>query len=120
MKTTNAIKRTHQLVAELQGCEFDLRAKRHLKAVVKGLLARHSVKVLKAAAPEFPNDGMTLFYILAESHLALHAWPEKGLVNVDLACAIIRATTTPRPEPSYAVWWNCSSRPKSTNTASLA
>jgi len=84
MKTKNAIKRTQQLLADLQGCAFDLRAKQSLKRAVKKLLARHSVRVLRYAAQEFPNDGMTLFYILAESHLAIHTWPEKSLVNIDL------------------------------------
>ncbi|MCS7338559.1 MAG: S-adenosylmethionine decarboxylase [Verrucomicrobiae bacterium] len=84
MKTTNGIKKTQQLLADLQRCEFDLRAKQKLKAALKKLLAENSVRVLRSAAQEFPNDGMTLFYILAESHLALHTWPEKGLVNVDL------------------------------------
>lgn len=84
MKTTNAIKPTQQLLADLQGCEFDLRAKTRLKVAVKRLLARHAVKVLRSAAQQFPNHGMTLFCILAESHLAIHTWPEKGLVNVDL------------------------------------
>lgn len=84
MKTKNGIKRTQQLLADLQGCAFDLRAKQRLKRAVKKLLTQHSVRVLRSAAQEFSNDGMTLFYILAESHLAIHTWPEKGLVNVDL------------------------------------
>lgn len=84
MGTTNAIKPTQQLLADLQGCEFDLRATLRLKRAVSQLLARHSVKVLRCAAQAFPNDGLTLCYILAESHLAIHTWPEKGLVNVDL------------------------------------
>lgn len=84
MKAKNSIKRTRQLLADLQGCAFDMRAKQSLKLAVKKTLARHSVRVLRSAAQDFPNDGMTLFYILAESHLAIHTWPEKGLVNVDL------------------------------------
>lgn len=84
MKTDNPIKRTQQLLADFQGCSFDLSAKQRLKAGVKDVLNRHAVRVLKSAAQEFPNDGMTLFYILAESHLAIHTWPEKSLANVDL------------------------------------
>ena len=84
MATGHAIKRTEQLLADFQGCAFDLSARQSLKTAVKNLLIRHSVNVLKSAAQHFPNAGMTLFYILAESHLAIHTWPEKGLVNVDL------------------------------------
>lgn len=96
MKTTNTVKRTQQLLADLQGCHFDLRAKARLKAAVKQLLARHSVKVLRSAAQEFPNDGLTLVYVLAESHLALHTWPEKGLVNVDLFLCNYSRNNNPR------------------------
>lgn len=84
MKPKHTITHTHELLADLQGCKFDLRAKQSLRVAVKKLLVHHAVRVLKSAAQQFPNDGLTLIYILADSHIAIHTWPEKSLVNVDL------------------------------------
>ena len=40
----------------------------------------------------FPNGAITLVLILAESHLAIHTWPEEDLVAVDLfTCGAIDA-----------------------------
>ena len=40
----------------------------------------------------FPNGAVTLVLILAESHLAIHTWPEENLVAVDLfTCGAIDA-----------------------------
>ena len=32
----------------------------------------------------FPNDAVTGVLVLAQSHLSIHTWPERSLVNVDL------------------------------------
>ncbi|HZC39268.1 MAG TPA: S-adenosylmethionine decarboxylase, partial [Streptosporangiaceae bacterium] len=38
----------------------------------------------------FPNGAVTLVLILAESHLAIHTWPEEHLIAVDLfSCGAI-------------------------------
>ena len=40
----------------------------------------------------FPNGAITLVLILAESHLAIHTWPEENLIAVDLfTCGAIDA-----------------------------
>ena len=48
--------------------------------------------VLKASHVIFPNGAITLVLILAESHLAIHTWPEENLIAVDLfSCGAIAA-----------------------------
>src|SRR6185369_12947837 len=38
----------------------------------------------------FPNGAVTLVLILAESHLAIHTWPEDNLIAIDLfSCGAI-------------------------------
>ena len=38
----------------------------------------------------FPNGAVTLVLILAESHLAIHTWPEENLIAIDLfSCGAI-------------------------------
>ena len=39
--------------------------------------------VFEQAVP-FDNGGLTLVWVLAESHLVLHLWPEDGYATVDL------------------------------------
>src|SRR5271170_7247460 len=40
--------------------------------------------VLDTSHVTFPNGAVTLVLILAESHLAIHTWPEENLVAIDL------------------------------------
>ncbi len=48
--------------------------------------------VLDTSHVIFPNGAVTLVLILAESHLAIHTWPEENLVAVDLfSCGAIAA-----------------------------
>jgi len=46
--------------------------------------------VLDASHVVFPNGAVTLVLILAESHLAIHTWPEDNLIAIDLfSCGAI-------------------------------
>jgi len=48
--------------------------------------------VLDSSHVVFPNGAVTLVLILAESHLAIHTWPEEDLIAVDLfSCGSIAA-----------------------------
>ena len=33
---------------------------------------------------QFPNRGLTKFWILSQSHLIIHSWPELGALHLDL------------------------------------
>ena len=57
----------------------------------EGLLAKVSaqvdaagLQVMAEQAVPFPGGGATLVWVLAESHLVLHLWPEEDHVTVDL------------------------------------
>jgi S-adenosylmethionine decarboxylase len=46
--------------------------------------------VLDTSHVTFPNGAVTLVLILAESHLAIHTWPEDNLIAIDLfSCGAI-------------------------------
>jgi len=48
--------------------------------------------VLDSSHVIFPNGAVTLVLILAESHLAIHTWPEENMIAVDLfSCGAIAA-----------------------------
>jgi len=43
-----------------------------------------------------PPGGVTALYLLSESHLAIHTFPEAGIATLDLYCC------RPRPVPDWA------------------
>ncbi len=42
------------------------------------------VEILNVSSHKFEPQGYTGFYLLAESHLSFHTWPEKGIISIDL------------------------------------
>lgn len=47
-------------------------------------LQRAGAHVVTTASHSFPDAGMTVVLILAESHAVLHTWPETGTVHIDI------------------------------------
>ena len=63
-----------------------------LTASAAAAVAAGGGTVLDASHVIFPNGAVTLVLILAESHLAIHTWPEENLIAVDLfSCGSIAA-----------------------------
>lgn len=50
----------------------------------KGIINGLDLKVVKKIENQFEPVGRTLLYILSESHLAIHTWPEYNTIHVDL------------------------------------
>ena len=48
------------------------------------------LNVVKNLSHMFTPKGVTLVYILSESHLAIHTWPELGTIHVDLVTCSLR------------------------------
>ena len=73
---------------ELEGCPFEEEIKsaldkfnneEHIKfCLFHAAEASHS-KVLKVETQKFVPQGVTGFALLADSHLSIHTWPEKGV-----------------------------------------
>lgn len=78
----------------------------HTVIEARGLDAKflNSAKLLREACDKFCNDvglsiverrvhyfqpiGKTVFYVLEESHLSIHTWPESGYIHVDLVTCV--------------------------------
>jgi S-adenosylmethionine decarboxylase len=61
-----------------------------LTALSSAAVAAGGGHVLDASHVVFPNGAVTLVLILAESHLAIHTWPEDNLIAIDLfSCGAI-------------------------------
>jgi S-adenosylmethionine/arginine decarboxylase-like enzyme len=48
----------------------------HVRASGLGVVAQHAVR--------FDQGGLTLVWVLSESHLVLHYWAEEGFATIDL------------------------------------
>jgi S-adenosylmethionine decarboxylase len=42
------------------------------------------VTILKKMSHEFEPQGLTMLYLLTESHFSIHTWPEKNQLRIDL------------------------------------
>jgi S-adenosylmethionine decarboxylase len=65
---------------------------------------------------QFPGGGVTGLCLLAESHLAVHTFPEHGVMWVDLLCCRARAEwgvedLLRRQLGEVSVYWSCEPRP---------
>lgn len=60
-----------------------LRPDRLLDEVARRV-ADSGLGVMSKQAVPFPGGGLTLVWVLAESHLVIHHWPEEGYVTIDL------------------------------------
>jgi S-adenosylmethionine decarboxylase len=48
------------------------------------------LNVVEKLTHSFSPHGKTLVYILSESHLAIHTWPEKNIIHIDLvSCKVV-------------------------------
>ena len=55
-----------------------------LLALIAERVVDCGLEVVAETAVPFDNGGLTLVWVLAESHLVLHVWPEQGCATVDL------------------------------------
>ncbi len=63
-----------------------------LLAVVAAAVDEAGLQVVADQAVPFTGGGATLVWVLAESHLVLHLWPELGRATVDLHVCDYRAS----------------------------
>ena len=73
------------ILFELEGCPFSaLDNEEHIKfCLFHAAEASHS-QVIKIETVKFEPQGVTGFALLADSHLSIHTWPEKGVAYCDI------------------------------------
>jgi S-adenosylmethionine/arginine decarboxylase-like enzyme len=52
--------------------------------LIEKLILRLNLTVVEKVSHEFAPQGLTLVYILSQSHMAVHTWPEINLIHIDL------------------------------------
>ena len=78
-------KRMKHILFTLKGCPFELHDD---KEFIRMLLYRATKEckstLLNLAAHKFDPQGVTSIAMLAESHISIHTWPEKGMAVCDI------------------------------------
>ena len=70
---------------ELEGCPSPtLDNEEHIKFCLFHAAEASYSKVPKIETQKFVPQGVTGFALLAESHLSIHTWPEKGIAYCDI------------------------------------
>lgn len=81
---------TNHFVAIVQGENIDFSLK-GIEAKAEELIEKLNLNVVERIAHEFPVQGITVVYLLSQSHMAIHTWPELNLVHLDLATCDLNA-----------------------------
>ncbi|MCA9543292.1 MAG: adenosylmethionine decarboxylase [Myxococcales bacterium] len=83
---------TH-LLAEYHGCPADaLDDVKRVESILNDAAVAAGATVMQSAFHRFRPHGVSGVVILAESHLSVHTWPERGYAAVDLyTCGTVDA-----------------------------
>ena len=82
------------IVATLEGCSFEtLDNTEMFETALRQACAAGGFTMLNHYVHKFEPQGVTGAAVLSESHIALHSWPENGVLFIDIAtCSGIEAT----------------------------
>lgn len=53
---------------------------------------------------QFPGSGVTGVVLLAESHIAIHTWPEKGYLTLDIYVCNVSQDNTRKAQALYEIF----------------
>jgi len=73
------------LLCEYTGCDRELlNAPEHIRTALQAAVTRAGATPLHEVVHAFSPHGVTGVIVIAESHFAIHTWPEYGFAAVDL------------------------------------
>jgi len=64
--------------------EFADKSSSFVKEIAQDLINDLNLNVVKKTTHTFYPSGATFAFILSESHLLIHTWPELGTIHIDL------------------------------------
>ena len=74
------------VIATLEGCPFEQLNDRNLvEQMLRESVEAGGFTVLNTHVHQFSPQGLTGACVLSESHIAIHTWPESGILFVDIA-----------------------------------
>ena len=64
----------------------------NLEKILERVIKISKTKILSFKKHKFKPQGLTGIYLLSESHLSFHTWPELGSISIDLyTCGNLKA-----------------------------
>lgn len=90
-----------QLTADLHGCagrHIEMRDARALRALCLREVASAGLHAVESLFHPFEGAGITGVVLLAESHVAVHTWPELGAVTLDVYVCNVSTDNAPAAE----------------------
>ena len=79
----NIMKGVHFII-DFNNLEFDLLNNLDkLKLIMEKVIKKSKVSSISKKFHKFKPQGLTGFYLLSESHLSFHTWPELGSISID-------------------------------------
>jgi|TARA_Y100000310_G_scaffold82293_1_gene78886 spermidine synthase len=74
------------ILADFENCSNKqlLLDKSLLKLKLKKLIQKTDFKIIKECSYKFRGKGITEIFLITESHIAIHTWPENNSLNLDI------------------------------------
>ncbi|MCW4052791.1 MAG: adenosylmethionine decarboxylase [Candidatus Bathyarchaeota archaeon] len=81
---SNELKQIREILADLYDCESDLENLEFLVNALRTASEKMGSTVVKTISHKFSPTGITVFMILAETHMSIHTWPEHKYAALDI------------------------------------
>lgn len=91
-----------QLVALIKIKPFD-NSLGFVEELAENIISDLDLNVVKKMSHVFSPTGITSVYILSQSHLVIHTYPEDGVIHVDLAICSDRSEKELKKSLEYAL-----------------
>jgi S-adenosylmethionine decarboxylase proenzyme len=82
------MKKWIHIIADLYDCDFDFYiSKQNIENIVfdiSQIIQINQLTIVWEKYYEFGKNSFTLVFLLAESHLSIHTWPEKKYISFDI------------------------------------
>jgi S-adenosylmethionine decarboxylase len=73
------------IIAEIRGVELEKISKvEEVRPLLDRLITKSGLHVISSVFHQFHPYGVSGVYLLGESHLSIHTWPEHGYVALDI------------------------------------
>jgi len=73
------------IIAEFWGVDSDKISRvEHLRAILDRVVAKSGLNVVSSSFHQFEPFGVSAVYLLRESHISIHTWPEYSYIALDI------------------------------------
>lgn len=73
------------IIAEFQGVDPEKISKvEKIQEVLDRVIAKSGLHAVSSSFHQFEPYGVSAVYLLSESHLSVHTWPERGYLDLDI------------------------------------